>query len=376
MGFIYKITCLINNKPYIGLTTRRLEDRWKEHLYKGKKYVIARENMEEVIGNSHLYNAMAAHGIENFTVKIIEEVDDNTLDEREIYWINHYDSINNGYNISFGGRNGHVHTKEIKAIVGKKISEAMHADIENWRRYKDELRGLPIYCIYSVMRNRHYIVVRNHALCDLKYFEIADYSSLDDAKKAVLDFLENLEKSGIKYDPKNDTDGRTSDRFKEKLSKKIKEAKQANPENTRWKHKDKLEGLPPHCGYFEHRGKPAIRVVNHPYCDQRVFTYSKYGSEEATKQAVIAFINDIEARKIKYVSANQNRTIPKGISRYRGGWRARSSIKPDYLEKGFDDKDKTDEENFYAALAALNEFRKNHGRDEIDFDYDDINDEE
>lgn len=372
MGFIYKITCLINDKPYIGLTTRQLEDRWKEHLYKGKKLMIARENMEEVISNSHLYNAMAYHGINNFTVKIIEEVDNENIDDREKYWIAHYDSVKNGYNISIGGRNGHVHTEEIRAIVGKKVSEAMRADIENWRRYKDELRGLPIHCVYSIARNYHYIIVREHKLCDYKYFDISDYPSLDEAKQAVLTFLENLEKSGIKYDPKNDTDGRNSDRFREKLAKRVKEAKQSNPENTRWKHKDKLDGLPAHCGYFEHRGKPAIRVVNHEYCDQRVFTYSKYGSEEATKQAVIAFINDIEVKKVKYISATQNRKIPTGISRARGGWRARSAIKPDTLEKWFNDKDKTDDENFYAALAALNKFRKDHGKNEIDFDYEDI----
>ena len=31
MSFIYKITNLINNKIYIGLTTRTVENRWKEH---------------------------------------------------------------------------------------------------------------------------------------------------------------------------------------------------------------------------------------------------------------------------------------------------------------------------------------------------------
>ena len=32
MGFIYKITNLINNKVYIGLTTETIEKRWKSHI--------------------------------------------------------------------------------------------------------------------------------------------------------------------------------------------------------------------------------------------------------------------------------------------------------------------------------------------------------
>ena len=31
MGFIYKITNLINQKVYIGKTERNIETRWKEH---------------------------------------------------------------------------------------------------------------------------------------------------------------------------------------------------------------------------------------------------------------------------------------------------------------------------------------------------------
>ena len=32
MGYIYKITNLINNKIYIGQTIRDVQIRWKEHL--------------------------------------------------------------------------------------------------------------------------------------------------------------------------------------------------------------------------------------------------------------------------------------------------------------------------------------------------------
>ena len=32
MGYIYKITNLINDKKYIGKTERSIKARWKEHL--------------------------------------------------------------------------------------------------------------------------------------------------------------------------------------------------------------------------------------------------------------------------------------------------------------------------------------------------------
>ena len=47
---------------------------------------------------------MRKYGIENFTIEIIEEVaDEQILNEREIYWIEYYDSYSHGYNATKGG---------------------------------------------------------------------------------------------------------------------------------------------------------------------------------------------------------------------------------------------------------------------------------
>ena len=53
MGFIYKITNTINNKIYIGKTTRTVEKRYKDHLYSSKK------------SNCYLHIAMRKYGVEN-----------------------------------------------------------------------------------------------------------------------------------------------------------------------------------------------------------------------------------------------------------------------------------------------------------------------
>ena len=46
---------------------------------------------------------MFKYGIVNFSIEELEECDDLILAEREIYWINYYNSYYNGYNATFGG---------------------------------------------------------------------------------------------------------------------------------------------------------------------------------------------------------------------------------------------------------------------------------
>lgn len=98
MGYIYKITNSKNNKVYIGQTIKsRPTDRYSQH-----KYLANHPEQEK--GISYLHRAMLNDGLENFIFDIIEEVDNNRLDEREIFWIKEYNSLApNGYNISSGG---------------------------------------------------------------------------------------------------------------------------------------------------------------------------------------------------------------------------------------------------------------------------------
>lgn len=55
-----------------------------------------------------LYEAMNKYGVDNFLVEQIEECDDMSISEREIYWIKYYNSYigfenSNGYNATTGG---------------------------------------------------------------------------------------------------------------------------------------------------------------------------------------------------------------------------------------------------------------------------------
>jgi len=95
MGYIYLITNLINNKKYIGKTSRKPNLRWNEH-----KCNAFYENY-----NFPLYKAMKKYGIENFKFEVIEDnIPLKELNKREEYWINYYNTYNGaGYNATKGG---------------------------------------------------------------------------------------------------------------------------------------------------------------------------------------------------------------------------------------------------------------------------------
>lgn len=94
MGFIYKITNKVNGKIYIGKTLKTIEGRWKDHV---EDYQRPRFEKRP------LYSAMKKYGVENFSVEEVEECSSEILSEREIYWIDFYDSFRSGYNATKGG---------------------------------------------------------------------------------------------------------------------------------------------------------------------------------------------------------------------------------------------------------------------------------
>lgn len=88
--FIYKIQNAIDGKFYIGKTTKSLEERFRKHLY------------NHADGQTYLYKAMRKHGIENFNISLIEEVEED-LDSREKHWIA---ELSPSYNMTIGGEGG------------------------------------------------------------------------------------------------------------------------------------------------------------------------------------------------------------------------------------------------------------------------------
>lgn len=121
---IYKITNTVNGKCYIGQSTN-LGKRIKKHI----DTLLNGSNR-----NEHLQNAYNKYGAGCFTIEIIEECDENSLDEREIFWIDFYKSYDkdNGYNKTKGGTGGNGYLelydeKELDA-VSKKKSESVRGE--------------------------------------------------------------------------------------------------------------------------------------------------------------------------------------------------------------------------------------------------------
>lgn len=90
---IYKITCLLDNKIYIG-QARDISDRWKTHIKCGLGIDTP---------SNKLYTAMLKEGVENFSFEVIEECSINDLNKKEKYWIDYYQSNIYGYNMTAGG---------------------------------------------------------------------------------------------------------------------------------------------------------------------------------------------------------------------------------------------------------------------------------
>lgn len=97
-GYIYKIVNDINNKIYIGKTTKTIIERWKEHLNDSKKIRCA---------NRALYRAMNKYGAEHFHIELVATIKytegGKELDEAEQMYIEEFDSYKNGYNSTLGG---------------------------------------------------------------------------------------------------------------------------------------------------------------------------------------------------------------------------------------------------------------------------------
>ena len=102
MGYIYKMTNIVNNKVYIGFTQKTIQERWKMHIN-----TAYNKNSKDY--NALFKKAIRKYGEDKFIIEEIEQCDSlEELKKREIYWIKYYNSYafdNNswGYNSTKGG---------------------------------------------------------------------------------------------------------------------------------------------------------------------------------------------------------------------------------------------------------------------------------
>jgi len=131
---IYKITNEVTKKVYIGQTTQTLDNRIKNHLKESKNNV-----------KRPFLNALKKYGLNSFIFEVIDSSNNlDELNEKEIYWINFYNSVSpNGYNVTGGGQGKKLTpTKELKLRIceGLKNSEKWNK-ILNSEEFKEKRKN-------------------------------------------------------------------------------------------------------------------------------------------------------------------------------------------------------------------------------------------
>lgn len=132
MYCIYCITNIKNNKKYIGYT-KDLKTRWYKHQFHGNR------------GDgscTQLYKSMKKHGIDNFKIEIIEDNIQTEIEakNREIFFINEYNTFVSGYNATIGGTGGDM------------------SDYESWRnalKISHQNRSKDSYASYGMSGKNH-----------------------------------------------------------------------------------------------------------------------------------------------------------------------------------------------------------------------------
>ncbi len=198
MGFIYIISCSKTNEVYIGQTTQTLKQRWGQHKSNAKRYQqrLAEENNNfKSIKRTKLCIAMKEHGIESFSMSILQEESNlDNLNVLEDKFIEEYDSINNGYNTRTNFNNN---TTETSPRISRNIINN-NTSFEQFRKY-EVLNELPKHCIYIKKPNANTdgVAINKHPLCLRKEFTVKKHKTMENAKIALLKYLTELEESGI-----------------------------------------------------------------------------------------------------------------------------------------------------------------------------------
>lgn len=132
MGCIYMYTNKINGMKYIGQTINSLQERDWQHWNRD---------------NSYIDRELRKYGKDNFLLEVLEDNINNKekLNEREIYWINYYDSFYSGYNLTKGGDG----TKTFDEEKGYKIIELLKSSKKTMKEIGEE-HHCSIYTVSSI----------------------------------------------------------------------------------------------------------------------------------------------------------------------------------------------------------------------------------
>lgn len=129
---IYQSINLINSKSYIGYT---------------KNFRVRKNEHTKARRNCPFHHALKKYGNKNFEWKILYTSNDKDFTQNimEGYFIRLFDTVNNGYNLSYGGEGGKGNIQSIE--TRKKRSESHKGKIFSAERkyhISESLKGRPV----------------------------------------------------------------------------------------------------------------------------------------------------------------------------------------------------------------------------------------
>jgi group I intron endonuclease len=190
---VYSIKNKTNGKEYIGLTTRELDVRWKQHIYESNK-----DGSWEY--KTPLGLAIKKYGAENFTVSILERYE--TVDSMKVGETDHIKQRNShvscgGYNVTMGGdgRIGAKHSDETRAKIsmsnrGKIISSETRQKMSASKQGEYELGNHPKAMAVLINETERFDSLKEFVnKYGLKYSSVVSSLSRNNGKTSFKNFL-------------------------------------------------------------------------------------------------------------------------------------------------------------------------------------------
>lgn len=186
-GEIYKVTCHVTGMSYIGQARCYVGKTKKAHGAKGrwKAHVWKAVHSPQHFADTTIWAAIKLYGETAFSVEVIEMCDVDDLNDKERFFIKHFDTqLPHGYNKLSGHH---------RIFGNKQWSSEQRINIS--RVHKNTMTDLPMYMVYVKARPDCYLsegfAIINHPQSRAKYFTSKKHS-LDEKYQFAIEYLNNL----------------------------------------------------------------------------------------------------------------------------------------------------------------------------------------